>query len=68
MTVTNYKSLHFGDWLIKVTCYFGCLYSVIAYNASTDSTLIVDALFVLEGDAFGYMTDKLRTLTPVVSK
>jgi len=68
MIFTNYKRLHFGDWLITVSCFNGCLYTVVAYNANTDTTISIDSMWANENDAFNAITGKLKILSPVVNR
>lgn len=62
MIITSYKRIHFGDWLITVACFNNCLYTVMAYNAYTDTTISIDKIYVVEEDAFNVMIEKLKSM------
>lgn len=61
MRLTGYKRLHFGDWLITVSCQENCLYRVTAYNAMIDSAIVIDKTYLAEEDAFNAMIEQLKS-------
>ena len=62
MRLTGYKRLHFGDWLVTVSCQENCLFRVTAYNAMTDSAIVIDKTYLAEEDAFDAMIKQLKSI------
>lgn len=62
MRLTGFKKIHFGDWIIVVSCQENCLFRVTAYNSFTDSAIVIDKTYLAEEDAFNAMVEQLKSI------